>query len=101
SLFLVLKIDPFDNVYRALLDNENGWVRQIFQSLGSSDITAVTAKQAFEYRVLKNLDTRVLRGADGKTALVYTFLDRQTLVVAQSDEALYHIYQVYNTPRSR
>jgi hypothetical protein len=101
ALFLALKVDPYDNVYATLLDHENDWVRQVFESLDGRDLRAETADQSFEDYLLKNLNTRALRKANGQIVLIYTFLDRQTFIIAESEAALYQAYTAYNTARPR
>jgi len=97
SFFLVLKTDSYANVYQTLLDHEDDWVRNIFQNLNGKDLVTQTADQKFSDYILKNLKTRVLRDKDGQTVLIYTFLDLGTFIVAETEDALYHAYTVYNT----
>lgn len=97
TMFFVLAADPYESVYQTLLDNENGWVRDIFKSLDGNDIAAATTDQQFSDYLLKNLNTRVLRDDQGQTRLIYTFLDRKTLIFAESEDALYRAYLSYHT----
>lgn len=101
SAFLALKADPYENVYQTLLSHENDWLRQALQNLDGQDLLAQTASQNFSDYLLKNLNTRVLRDQTGQIVLIYTFLDRQTLIITHSEDALYHAYIVYNTGRTR
>ena len=97
SIFLVLKIDLFDNVYSILLDHENDYVQDIFQSLDQKDITGTSTKNVFSDRLVKNLNTRTLLDDQGKILMIYCFLDRNTLVIAQNENALYQAYLSYNS----
>lgn len=99
SIFLTLKVDPYDIVYQTLLDHEDSWVRQIFQKLDGQELTASAENQKFTDYLLKNLNTRVLRDPSNKTVMIYTFFDQKTLVFAQTEDALYHAYVVYKTQR--
>jgi len=97
SLFIALKIDLYENVFQELLDNERGYLRQAFQNLDGKSLEANTNQNFSDY-LYKNLKTRALKDGDGKIILIYGFLDRQTLVIAQDEEALYRAYISYNTP---
>lgn len=97
SLFIALKIDLYENVFQELLDNEKGYFRQIFQSLDNKSLESVAGQNFSDY-LYKNLKTRALKDETGKIVLIYSFLDRQTLVIAQNEDALYRAYVSYNTP---
>lgn len=99
SIFLTLKIDLHDNVSQEFLDHENDYLQNIFKSLDGKDLTGTSTPQTFTDRLLKNIKTRVLLDEQGKVLLVYSFIDRTTLIIAQSEEALYRAYVAYNTPK--
>lgn len=50
-----------------------------------------TTSRHFTDKVVDNKDARVLLNADGTIALLYTFLDKNTLVISSSDKALKEI----------
>lgn len=101
SVFIVVKTDLHDNVYQELMDHENDYVQNIFKSLDGQDLVGTSTKNTFSDRRIKNIDTRVLTDDQGKVLMIYSFLDRSTLIIAQSEDALYRAYVSYNTPRPK
>lgn len=51
----------------------------------------VFSQRKFVDKVLSNKDARVLVDANGKEAMLYTFLDKETLVISTSEKALKEI----------
>ncbi len=101
SLFFTFKIDLFDNVFQTLLDHEGDYLPNIFKNLDGKNLVGTSTKQTFSDRLIKNINTRVLTNDQGKIVMIYSFLDRNTLVIAESEDALYRAYVAYNTPRPK
>lgn len=101
SVFLTLKIDLHDNVYQALMDHEGDYVQNILKSLDGQDVAGTSTKRTFSDRRIKNIDTRTLTDEQGKILMLYSFLDRNTLVIAKNENALYRAYVAYNNPRPK
>lgn len=99
SIFITFKIDLFDNVFQELLDHENDYIQDVFKNLGGNDIVGTSTKRTFSDRRIKNIDTRILTDDQGKILIIYSFLDKQTLIIAQNENALYRAYVAYNTPK--
>lgn len=51
----------------------------------------VFSQRKFVDRILSNKDARVLVDTDGKESMIYTFLDKETLVIATSEKSLKEI----------
>jgi hypothetical protein len=96
SAFLAIKIDLFSNVYQELLENEDGYVRDILKSLDGQDISS-DSKKTFTDRFVKNINTRVLTNEQGKVLVIYSILDQSILIVARNEDALYKAYLAHNT----
>jgi len=101
SVFITLKIDLFDNVFAELLSHENNYIQDIFKNLDGENIIGTSTKNTFTDQRIKNIDTRALTDDQGKILMLYSFLDRNTLVIARNENALYRAYIAYNTPRPK
>jgi len=71
--------------------DSNG-ISETAQAEGTTTADAsLSGGQAWVDRVVDNKDARVLVDPDGNVAMLYTFLDKQTLVIASSAESLKEI----------
>ena len=106
--FLILKPDTYETSFAGML----AWEKSIPFRLGralrpaadwanaSSSLTAILWSDA----VLGNKDARVLRSAEGRTLLLYSFIDRETLVIATNEQTFGEIIRrvaVVRAPEAR
>jgi hypothetical protein len=90
ELILVFDIDNFENVFSGML----AWERWMFQDLRpiipvkEQDSAPIVPKEAFQDEVLQNLDTRILRNSFGDIILIYTFYNKNALIITTSEDAL-------------
>lgn len=60
-------------------------------STGAGSPFGILSQRKFVDKVLSNKDARVLVDTNGKEAMLYTFLDKETLVIATSEKSLKEI----------
>ncbi|MDO8483230.1 MAG: hypothetical protein Q7S86_05440 [bacterium] len=94
--FLIFKTGYYQNVYAGMLT----WEKTIIDDLGPIFINPEPATAAetsdqildrnknFEDIVVKNRDTRALRNQDGKIIFLYSFPDKNTLVITTNADTL-------------
>jgi hypothetical protein len=103
--FLILKASNYDSVFAGMLD----WERSIYADLGdlivkpeslskintasSSTSTSPTSEYdtPFVDRIISNNDTRVLYRPNGNIAFFYTFFNKETVIIATSEQTLREI----------
>jgi len=90
--FLLVQITSYDNAYDGMLKWESSIVEDIgslFIVLGdANDFTSGGATYAFEDETFANKDARVLKNDGGKTILLYSFLDKDTLLITSNENTL-------------
>lgn len=89
-LFLVLKIDSYDQSVAGMFD----WEHTMIDTLGPLIVGRTVSseeRKSFTDGVAKNIDTRMLRSNDNKLLLMYAFLDRDTIVITDSEVTLAEI----------
>lgn len=79
--FIVFKTNFFQNIFTGMLR----WEPIVFDDLKSWFTSQATGGTNFEDKVIKNKDVRLVRNAEGAVALLYGFLDKETLVIATSE----------------
>lgn len=94
--FLILKASYYQNAFAGML----AWEGNLREDIGPIFITpeptvpAATSDEvlgkntAFEDVVVKNRDARALRGADGKIIFLYSFPDKNTVVITTNADTL-------------
>lgn len=80
--FLILKINSFDNAFSGMLAWENTMPEDLKEFFGNK-----TGGSRFEDVVLKNKDARLWRDAAGNTSFLYSFVDKNTLVIIGNERA--------------
>ena len=103
--FLILKVSSFENAFAGML----GWEKEMeknFENLFIQRETAeaqnyessVTSEQVsilekhFGDTVLKNRDVRVMKDGQGKIYLMYSFPDRNTIIITTNPQTLTEIF---------
>ncbi|MCE9643802.1 hypothetical protein K8Q93_00945 [Candidatus Parcubacteria bacterium] len=88
--FLILKPDAYETSFAGMLAWESSLPFRLGRALrpaadwtnASSSLTSVT----WNDMVISNKDARVLRSKEGKTLLLYSFIDRSTLVITTNEQ---------------
>jgi len=92
--FLILRHSSFQQAFAGMLEWEKNLpfdLEEIFVStkdiaIGDSN-PLVFIGSNFSDEIINNKDTRVLKGEDGKTQLIYSLLDNSTLLITRSKGA--------------
>lgn len=107
--FIILKTSYFENAYAGMLAWENYLekdLRVLFRfegyqnSGGILDELKPTVVKKFEDGVLANKDVRLIRGADGKTMLLYGIIDKETIIITVKETAFKEILDRLNKEKT-
>ena len=82
--YLILRTNDFDTLFSAFLS----WEQTMQADLSPLFGVALSSETHFSDSVWNNRSTRALKGAEGQTILLYSFVDQNTVVITQSEEAL-------------
>lgn len=108
--FLIFKTNFYENAFAGML----GWERNIIDDLfplfktpteETTSSRTVTNTSAFEPTifsdlVIKNKDARVLKSADGKIILLYSFIDKNTIVITTNENTFSEIITRFASSRT-
>ena len=89
--FFIFKVNSFDNAFAGMLlweDDIDQDLSPLFgRVLGSPDsgIVNIFVGSAFEDKIIKNRDARVLRGENGDIVFLYSFPDKETLIITTNE----------------
>ncbi len=100
--FFIFKVNSYDNAFAGMLQWENsldidfGGLLITKKALVPSQNTEATAsttntavkRRMFIDKVMQNKDSRVLVDERGSVLMLYTFIDKKTLIIASSDKSL-------------
>lgn len=82
--YLILRTNDFDTLFSAFLL----WEQTMQADLSPLFGVALSSQATFSDSVWNNRSTRILTGAEGQTVLLYSFVNQNTVVITQSEEAL-------------
>lgn len=91
--FLIFGINDYNLAYASMLD----WEKSIFSDLfilfdiTLSDSDTALFEKDWKDIIINNKDARVLYGIDGEGVLFYSFVNKNTLVIAENSEVLKRI----------
>lgn len=85
--FLVFKTNSYTSAFAGLFSWEKDMADDLAAVLSARSSRSISIK-AFEDSILSNKDTRILRGDDGKISFYYSFLDRETLLIATDERVI-------------
>lgn len=90
--FLVFKTSFYENAFAGMLEWETSMSRDLAPLFGNALTVAATSSgvsdSPFKDRLIQNKDTRVLVDLNGEIRLIYSFIDRQTLVITTNRDTL-------------
>lgn len=86
KLFFVFKPTYFEGSYPSML----GWESTMLNDL-SVLFENKSASGIFEDKVIKNLDTRIIYNDEGNLSLIYTFINKNYLVITEDEETLVEV----------
>ena len=102
--FVVLKITSYEQAFAAMLAWEGGMPSDLKILLSPSKQVVVSSTTplgigGFTDVVVKNKDVRVFKDTVGQVLFLYSFIDRNTLVITTNEGALSEIVRRLSTPR--
>ena len=95
--FLILKTNSFETAFSGMLS----WEDTIIDELGNlfikdTTLLAETDKKGnFKDRIIKNKDARIVKDVNGNTVLLYSFLDKETILITTQEEVFVEIFRRY------
>ncbi len=95
ATFVILKTNQYETAYSGMLR----WEKDIIGDIGkifSAPQNLIGAEIEFTDEEYKNKDLRVLRDSSNKTVLLYTFIDRGTIIITTSEGVLSAIMGKYS-----
>lgn len=93
--FIILTTSDFANSYSGMLKWEESMVLDLGAIFSIPQNTGSSSPQ-FKDEAMKNKDLRVLKNSDKKTVLLYSFIDKNTLVITTNGDILNAIIGKYN-----
>lgn len=88
--FIILTVKDFSLAYPGMLK----WEKDMLSNLGNMfsiptiENASTTNVFTFKDEVIKNRDLRVVKDATGNTLVLYSFIDRKTLIIAKDEDIL-------------
>lgn len=94
EIFIILTTEDYGASYSGMLKWEKDIVSDLGRLFGISQNASSTAP-VFVDEALKNKDLRVLKDESGETKLLYSFIDRNTLIITANENILTAILAKY------
>lgn len=94
SFFLILKENDYGIAFRDMLEWEPGLFQEM-RSIMPETSLATTSNPVFKDFIFSNKDTRVVFDDTGQVSLIYAFLDKNTILIAESETALKAVVDSY------
>ena len=94
ALFLILSINDYPSAYAGMLK----WEPNILSDIGGLfevRAQASTTKLEFSDEALQNKDLRIVKDLNGNTLFLYSFIDKNTLVLTTNENILTAIMGKY------
>lgn len=102
DFFLLLKIKDYGIAFRDMLEWENDLIKDfeplLKKDFTSSSMAATSSTQAifvFKDLIVKNKDTRAAISAKDNVRIIYTFLNKETILLTESETALKAILDAF------
>lgn len=87
--FILIKLTSFENAFPGMLAWEITLQNDLLSLFASpAVISNVQPEKEFEDITIQNKDARVLRDANGRTVMLYSFFDNTMLVITDNEESL-------------
>lgn len=94
---LIFKISSYDHVFPGMLKWESSMAEDFQEIFSIENID--NSKGFFEDKEIQNRDTRVLYDTDGNILLIYSFIDKDYMVITVNEEPLKEIYRRFASPQ--
>ncbi len=100
--FLILKTDFYENAFLGLLKWESSLASDLLPVFGTK-ITSENRyllEKDFQDVTIKNIDARALTDEGGKTVLIYTIPNKETIIIGTAEDTLNEVIGRLNAPQS-
>ncbi|HVT75355.1 MAG TPA: hypothetical protein VHD69_03035 [Candidatus Paceibacterota bacterium] len=93
AAFMILKNSFFQNAFSGMLDWEKSLGEDLIPLIRVTypEMNANSLAASFEDAVVSNIDVRTLKDATGRLVLAYAFADKDTIVVATTENSLKYL----------
>lgn len=108
EIFLILQPTFFENAFADMLVWEEYMAEDLSPlftktlpdtSVSKNESTIRTSRSDFEDKIIENKDARVLLNARGEIILLYSFVNKQTLIITTSKETLLEVFERMSAKR--
>jgi len=99
--FLILKTNFYENSFAGMLEWETHLTRDVFNLFGTETYKKDRniIDQKFQDVIVKNRDARVIKDNLGNIILIYSFPNRETIIISESSQTLNDIITKLNTQK--
>lgn len=94
--FIILKTEDYASSYAGMLK----WEKDMINDLGKLFGIPAGTSSVFEDEAIRNKDLRIVKDAENKTVLTYSFLDKNTLVITKNENIFNAILAKYLTSKN-
>jgi len=101
SSFLILKTDFYENAFLGLLKWENEMPEDLLPPLGVklTNENRYLLDVGFRDITIKNIDSRAILDQSGKTILIYSIPNKDTIVITTGEDTLSEVVNRLNAPQ--
>ena len=97
--FIILEPDSYENAFAGMLKWEASLAQEILPLFNRKSELSNTRNLNWADKVIRNIDARVEKDANGTVTLVYSFINRNTLVIASSEVGFLEALTRFHTPK--
>lgn len=94
--FIILKVRSYENIFALMLKWEKTMKNDLSVLLPSTD---TSTDSIFQDRIIKNHDTRILYSQNGQINILYSFLDKETVLITSSVNTFEEILRRLSSPK--
>jgi hypothetical protein len=94
DFFLILRIKDYPIAFRDMLKWEES-IQSDFGPLLKPGGSATSTQYIFKDLIVRNKDTRAAISSAGKVRLIYTFLNKETILITESENAIKELLDAY------
>lgn len=97
--FYLFKTTSYKNVADALLRSENIIISQLLLPFLNEETVEKIRNTSFQNKMVANRDIRMVSDSNNQTMAVYSWLDKNTLVITTDEQAIQTILTAFLTPK--
>jgi hypothetical protein len=97
--FYILKTKNYKNVASAILNNENLVISELLAPFEDASSTEKIRSTPLQDKMIKNYDTRLIVNETNTIIAIYSWINKETLVVTTNEGALTKVINSYSSSR--